>query len=106
MRRKPEMGDNFKPPYDVSDISPDTLVFVAQIYFLIAFFPYITVLAPILLYIEFKFELYNLKNLSSKAEKTSLRDVLFFIKKGNGLFHYVFIHCYNYVNCFPLFALL
>ena len=74
-KRKPEMGENFKPPYDVSDSAPDSLIFIVQIYFLIPFFPYITVLAPILLYLDFKFELFKLKHLKSKAVKSSLRDV-------------------------------
>ncbi len=79
-KKKPEDGENFKPPYDVADSAPDALIFVVQIYFLIPFFPYITVIAPILLYLDFKFELVKLRFLKSKALKSSLRDV---IKKDN-----------------------
>lgn len=76
LKRTPEMGENFKPPYDVADSAPDSLIFIVQLYFLIPFFPYITVLAPILLFLDFKFELFQLNNLTSKALKSSLKDVI------------------------------
>jgi hypothetical protein len=88
-KKKPEDGENYKPPYDVADSAPDALIFVVQIYFLIPFFPYITVLAPILLYLDFKFELIKIRFLKSKALKSSLRDVIIKIIIGNCLFYNV-----------------
>lgn len=70
------MGQNYKPPYDVADTAPDSLIFIVQVYFLIPLFPYITILAPIFMFLDFKFEIFKINNLKSKAEKSSLKDVI------------------------------
>ena len=79
-RYKIMKNENYKNPYDISESVIDQLLFNLQIYVLIPFFPYMTVLAPLFLIVQFKFEFHKLKHLRSKPEKLSLRnDTGFFI---------------------------
>jgi len=65
----------FKDAYDISESVIDQLIFNLQIYIIIPFFPYMTIIAPILLVVQFKFEYHKLKHLKGKPEKLSLRNV-------------------------------
>jgi hypothetical protein len=61
-------------PYKVIDTACDTLVFYIQMFSLIPIFPYIIVIAPIVITADFKFEIYHLSKLRTKPKELSLQD--------------------------------
>ena len=70
-----------------------------QLFVLIPFFPFIVMLAPIFLAINFKIEQYKLMKLSHKPSITQFENVLFYIKwQAIRILHCLLIQCYNDVH--------
>jgi hypothetical protein len=63
----------FKLPYDNINSVANLLMFNIQIYLLIPFFPFILLISPILLYIDFKYEVFSLKYYFEKPEKLTMQ---------------------------------
>lgn len=63
----------FKLPYDNINSVANLLMFNIQIYLLIPFFPFILMISPVLLYIDFKYEVMSLKYFFDKPEKLTMQ---------------------------------
>lgn len=73
--KKIRKREYFKGEYKVVDTACDLLIFYIQIFSLIPLFPYILIFAPILIYIDFKYELFKLMKLETKpSHGLSLQD--------------------------------
>jgi hypothetical protein len=73
--KKIRKRENFKIHYKVVDTACELLIFYIQIFSLIPLFPYILIFAPILIYTDFKFELFRLQKLENKpSHGLSLQD--------------------------------
>ena len=103
----------FKSPYDDINSVSSHLLFNIQIYLLVPFFPFILLISPILLLIDFKYEVFMLKYYYEKPEKMTLQEksgyfvmtlftfamigiiiafVLFFV---NPVSHHNYMQCYQ-----------
>jgi hypothetical protein len=67
-------GKDYFRPYKVIDTACDTLVFYIQMFSLIPIFPFIILLAPVVIFADFKFEIFHLSKLRSKPKELSLQD--------------------------------
>jgi hypothetical protein len=104
--------ENYKPSFAVIDQATEVLVFNIKLYTLFPLFPFILLIAPILLFIQFKFTLFKLKRLTDKPKEMSLQDELapflmtvFSISMlgviGILILYYVFpINRNNYLMCY------
>ena len=75
---KRKIGESYKWPFRTGKISVDNFMWNIQLYAIITYFPYIVVLIPIFLWIEFKYEIFKLKTMRAKPNKFNL-------KQENGL---------------------
>lgn len=74
--RKIKGKKKFKSKYDVIDTSITIVTFDLQMLIMFPIFPYIIGIAPILLFLEFKYEFYNLTVFKDIPEELSLQNKL------------------------------
>jgi hypothetical protein len=105
-------GTEYKRHYKVIDTACDTLIFYAQMFSLIPIFPFIIILAPVIITADFKFEIYHLAKLRTSPLELSLQDKMayfmvtifsFTMLSVNLLFVLYFSYGAgnaNYLNCY------
>lgn len=66
--------DKFKSKYDLSNKSTSQVAFAIQMHMIFLFFPYMSMIAPLLLFLDFKFESFSIRKLHEKPEKMTLQE--------------------------------
>jgi hypothetical protein len=114
--KKRQIGESYKWPFQWGRATVDNFVFYVQLFAIIPFFPYIIFLTPLLLWAEFKFDVFKLKKLRSKPNKYHLKQengslimilfnvMLLLVIVFNSIFylakipHNYYMECYNTPN--------